>query len=113
MLRSTEVGTYCVHHCLNCVRAITLCCTANTDISSKLTISASAIGATNPESMNFPVGRPPCGSGEKLRRFKKWWPNLREVSCAGRRRSEDFRTRQNPPIPRGSIRCSTLSRRMT
>src|ERR1051326_1566548 len=62
VLRSTDLGTYCVHHCLNCLRAITLCCTANSDISSTLTINASANGTTAPVSIvlgtNSPVTKP-------------------------------------------------------
>ena len=62
MLRSIEAGMYCVHHCLNGLRAMTLCCTANSDISSRLTISASASGTTVPVSIvlgtNSPVTKP-------------------------------------------------------
>jgi len=58
VLRSTDFGTYCVHHSLNCLRAITLCCTANSDISKRLTISASVVGTTVPVSMVFGTHRP-------------------------------------------------------
>ena len=58
MLRSTEAGTNCVHHRLNCLRAITLCWTAKTDISSRLTMTASAIGTTVPVSMVLGTSRP-------------------------------------------------------
>src|SRR5438094_4210919 len=58
VLRSTDFGTYCVHHSLNCRRAITLCCTANKDIRRMLTIIASAAGAVAPVSMVLGTSQP-------------------------------------------------------
>ena len=51
MLRSTAFGMNCVHHCLNGLRAITLCWMANADISRTLTSSASVIGEAGPSSI--------------------------------------------------------------
>jgi hypothetical protein len=58
VLRSTDFGTNCVHHCLNCLRAMTLCWIANSDISNRFTINASAIGTAVPLSMVFGTTRP-------------------------------------------------------
>ncbi len=58
MLRSTDFGTYWVHHRLNCWRAITLCCTAKTDIRRMSMMSVSLIGAAAPESMVLGTTKP-------------------------------------------------------
>src|SRR5271168_3069936 len=58
VLRSTDFGTYCVHQFLNCLRAITLCCTANNDIKSRLTMIASEFEPTVPESIVLGTIRP-------------------------------------------------------
>src|SRR5277367_4208279 len=57
VLRSTDFGTYCVHQSLNCLRAITLCCTANNDIKSMLTVIASIVGTSVPESIVLGTAR--------------------------------------------------------
>src|SRR5690242_2500542 len=50
VLRSMTCGTIRVHRSLNHGRAITLCWMANTDSNSRLTSTASAVGAAMPES---------------------------------------------------------------
>ena len=56
VLRSTAGGTKRVHHRLNGLRAITLCCTANSDINRRFTMSASPIGTWSAVSIVFVTG---------------------------------------------------------
>src|SRR5262249_47136798 len=58
VLRSIETGTKRVHQRLNGGRALTLCCTANSDISRRVMISACTTGAAGPLSMVLGTARP-------------------------------------------------------
>src|SRR5260221_14784468 len=58
VLRSIAAGTDCVHHCLNVVLAITLCCAANRERSTRSIMSAPATGVTSPVSIVFGTTKP-------------------------------------------------------
>src|SRR4029079_19678422 len=58
VLRSTDFGTIVVHHFLNCGRAITLCCSANIVISTRLMTMDSTRGPAEPESIVFGTTSP-------------------------------------------------------
>jgi hypothetical protein len=57
VLRSIAGGTNRVHHSLNCLRAMMLCCAANSDIRTRLTATASPAGTTSPLSIAFGTTR--------------------------------------------------------
>src|SRR5262249_35130242 len=56
--RSSGLGTYSVHHALKPCRAITLCCTANSDIKSRLTTTDWIKEEFAPVSMVFGTATP-------------------------------------------------------